>query len=233
MTSSNNNNISVPVIHNVVATIQIECDSIDIQRLSQLLPFSSYDKSKFAAITLRLLNPTCTCLLFTSGKLVVTGASSWEQALLTAYHVRDILIETYAGQTFEITAYDVQNIVAHVEIPLEKGEALDLDAFYADHFQECTYQRSMFPGLIYRPLHVSVVLLCFSSARIVITGGKSVEQIFSGWERFGPIVRRYVVRRSGGGCGEERVGPLEPPSVECERAPGAAACGVEVGDGVE
>lgn len=30
----------IPVIHNVVATIQIECDPIDIQRLSVLLPFS-------------------------------------------------------------------------------------------------------------------------------------------------------------------------------------------------
>lgn len=60
--------MSIPQIHNVVATIQIECDPINIHRLSQLLPYSSYDKAKFAAITLRLLQPTCTCLLFTSGE---------------------------------------------------------------------------------------------------------------------------------------------------------------------
>jgi transcription initiation factor TFIID TATA-box-binding protein len=183
-----------PTIHNVVATIQIECDPIDIQRLSVLLPFSSYDRTKFAAITLRLLNPTCTCLLFTSGKLVVTGASSWEEALLTAFHVKDILLDAHPGQTFRITAYDVQNIVAHVEVPLPAGPgaALDLEAFYRDHFEECTYQRSMFPGLIYRPRHVGVVLLCFTSARIVITGGKSVDQIMDGWRELMPVVMRYL-----------------------------------------
>ena len=68
MTSVDMGSNGVPQIHNVVATIQIECTPINIERLSQLLPFSSYDKAKFAAITLRLLNPTCTCLLFTSGR---------------------------------------------------------------------------------------------------------------------------------------------------------------------
>lgn len=201
----------VPEIHNVVATIQIECEPIDIHRLSILLPYSTYDKSKFAAITIRLLEPTCTCLLFTSGKLVVTGAGSWEEALYTAYHVRDILKETHPGQSFEIVAYDVQNIVAHAEMgkglfPPGGGDGssttsppssslpavMDLDAFYRDHFEECTYQRSMFPGLIYRPLSASVVLLCFSSAKVVITGGKSANQIFSEWERLVPVVARYV-----------------------------------------
>jgi transcription initiation factor TFIID TATA-box-binding protein len=184
---------AVPQIHNVVATIQIECEYIDIQRLSVILPYSSYDKSKFAAITLRILNPTCTCLLFTSGKLVVTGASSWEEALLTAFRVRDVLIDTHPGQGFRITAYDVQNIVAHVELPSTDAiRSMNLTMFYNDHCEECTYQRSMFPGLIYRPQHVPVVLLCFSSARIVITGGKSVSQIMDGWNKLAPIVARYM-----------------------------------------
>lgn len=187
----------VPEIHNVVATIQIECEPIDIHRLSILLPFSTYDKSKFAAITIRLLEPTCTCLLFTSGKLVVTGAASWEEALYTAYHVCALLRRTLPGQRFEIVAYDVQNIVAHAEMaraapPGCASVSMDLNAFYRDNFEECTYQRSMFPGLIYRPLRASVVLLCFASAKVVITGGKSAAQIFSEWERLAPVVARYV-----------------------------------------
>ena len=123
---------------------------------------------------------------------MVTGASSWEEALLTSYHVRDLLECTHPGQRFHVTVCDVQNIVAHVELPIPKGGRLDLDSFYKDHYQECTYQRSMFPGLIYRPLHVRVVLLCFTSARIVITGGKSAAQIMDGWAALMPIVMRYV-----------------------------------------
>jgi transcription initiation factor TFIID TATA-box-binding protein len=181
-----------PKIHNVVATIQIECDPINIHRLSQILPYSSYDKSKFAAITIRLADPVCTCLLFTSGKLVVTGASSWDEGLLTAYCIRDILAETHLGQTFRIVSYDVQNIVAHVDIALKEGQTLNLDMFYAEHAKEVTYQRNMFPGLVFRSLQCPIVLLCFTSGKIVITGGKSVKHIAQGWATLWTQVRKYI-----------------------------------------
>jgi transcription initiation factor TFIID TATA-box-binding protein len=181
-----------PEIHNVVATIQIECEPINIHRLSQILPFSSYDKSKFAAITIRLADPVCTCLLFTSGKLVVTGASSWDEGLLTAYCVRDILRAHHRGQRFRIVSYEVQNIVAHVDIPLRPGQSLDLNRFYAERAKEVTYQRNMFPGLIFRSLEVSIVLLCFTSGKVVVTGGKSVRHIGGGWEALWAIVRQYI-----------------------------------------
>ena len=176
----------------MVATIQIECEPINIHRLSQILPYSSYDKSKFAAITIRLADPVCTCLLFTSGKLVVTGASSWDEGLLTAYCIRDILSETHQGQTFRILSYEVQNIVAHVDIPLKPGQTLDLDRLYAEHAREVTYQRNMFPGLIYRSLSRRVVMLCFTSGKVVVTGGKSVHHITAGWASLWEEVKKYV-----------------------------------------
>jgi len=181
-----------PKIHNVVATIQIECEPINILRLSKVLPYSTYDKSKFAAITIRLADPVCTCLLFTSGKLVVTGASSWDEGLLTAYCIRDILRRICTGQTFRIISYEVQNIVAHVDIPLREGQSLDLDRFYAENAKEVTYQRNMFPGLIFRALDNTIVLLCFTSGKIVVTGGKSTDHIYKGWSQLWPRVQYYV-----------------------------------------
>lgn len=182
-----------PVIHNVVATIQIQSQPINIERLAQLLPFSSYDKSKFAAITIRLTNPTCTCLLFVSGKLVVTGASSWDEALLTAYCIRDILRENFYGQEFHIVNYQIQNVVAHVELKLEKGQTLDLHSIYRDHGNISTYQPNMFPGLIFRPKPSPVVLLCFTSGKFVITGGRCIDDIHRGWAQLWPMLQRYVV----------------------------------------
>lgn len=66
--------VPIPVIHNVVATSHIKCSvpSIDLAKLHALLPFSFYNKAKFAACTIRLSSPECTTLLFSSGKLVVT-----------------------------------------------------------------------------------------------------------------------------------------------------------------
>ena len=182
-----------PVVHNVVATIQIKCAPINIERLASLLPFSSYDKSKFAAITIRLFNPTCTCLLFVSGKLVVTGASNWDEALLTAYCIKDILEEYHYGEQFTIVEYQVQNVVAHVELDMKPGQTLDLPSIYQDHCNISTYQPNMFPGLIFRPKPSPVVLLCFKSGKFVITGGKCVEDIFTGWAALWPLMQRYVI----------------------------------------
>lgn len=177
-------------VHNVVATIQLESDYIDIERLGQTLPYTNYDRNKFAAITIRLSDPVCTCLLFTSGKLVVTGASSWTEGLLTAYCIRDILAKVFNGKVFNVISYDVQNIVAHVEI----GHSLDLESMYNDNSREATFQRNLFPGLIYRPLDQNIVLLCFKSGKVVITGGKSLTHIKGQWTLAWENVKNYIVK---------------------------------------
>lgn len=182
----------IPQFHNVVATIQIECDIIDIARLSEVLPYTSYDKKKFAAITIRLHNPPCTCLLFTSGKLVVTGAKSWEEALLTGYCIQNILQTQYPSAHFEIKDFKIQNMVAHVELCLQRDQTLNLNHFYSDHTSEVTYQPRLFPGLIFRPKKNRLVFLCFSSGKIVITGATSEHEIMDTWDNTKTIISSYI-----------------------------------------
>ena len=55
-----------------------------------------------------------------------------------------------------------------------------------------TFQRNLFPGLIYRPDKSPVVLLCFSSAKIVITGGKKESDIELGWKRLWPLIKEFI-----------------------------------------
>ena len=183
----------IPIIHNVVATIQIQCKYININQLHRLIPYSSYDRRKFAAITIRLQNPLCTCLLFTSGKLVVTGANSWDEALLTGYCIRDILLQYFPHSTFDIKEFDIQNIVAHVELSLHENQQLNLPDFYIEHSSESTYQPKMFPGLIFRSRQTKVVLLCFTSGKIVITGAASESEIRESWNLLQPIISKYII----------------------------------------
>lgn len=50
-----------------------------------LFPTESLHRTRrFAAITVRIDKPKCTALLFTSGKLVVTGVKSWYECLLAS-----------------------------------------------------------------------------------------------------------------------------------------------------
>jgi transcription initiation factor TFIID TATA-box-binding protein len=85
-----------------------------------------------------------------------------------------------------------QNIVAHVEVPVGEGGSLDLEAMYSRLNLHCTYQKNMFPGLIYRPHASPVVLLCFFSGKIVITGGKTERDVMEGWRRLWPTLRVFV-----------------------------------------
>lgn len=185
----------LPTIHNIVSTAQIKstCESLDLDHICEILPGSSYDRKKFAAMTIRLANPNCTILLFSSGKLVVTGGKTWYESILSCLFLKKILQKYLVGHDFFLKSCDIQNIVAHVEVICDADKHfLDLDSMYSKLNLQCTYQKQMFPGLIFRPYASPVVLLCFYSGKIVITGGKSQTDVFEGWKRLWPTIRVFV-----------------------------------------
>jgi len=187
------NGTPLPIVHNIVATSQISSDIkvLDLNHIHSILPFSFYDKHRFAAITVRLYQPECTTLLFSSGKLVVTGCRSWYECVYASLFVAKLLEDSIPGHEFRLCACDVQNMVAHVELPIGNG-FLDIQGMYSKLALNCTYQRKMFPGLIYRPESSPVVLLCFISGKIVITGGKTMEDVFAGWSRLWPLIKGFI-----------------------------------------
>ena len=185
--------IPVPTIHNIVSTSQIKSDiSIDLQTLALLLPYSFYDRQRFAAITIRLKSPDCTTLLFSSGKLVVTGGRNWFECVLASLCVCRILRDAFPAREFFLVNCEIQNIVAHVELPVGTTGMLDLQSMYTKLELNCMYQRTMFPGLIFRPEASPVVLLCFYSGKVVITGGKTTQDVYEGWKKLWPTVRIFM-----------------------------------------
>ena len=207
--------VPLPVVHNIVSTAQIDSSlkQLDLERVRQLLPFSFYDKSKFAAITIRLSRPECTTLLFSSGKLVVTGGRTWYESVYSSLFVAQLLRECMPTERFVLTQCAVQNMVAHVELPVGPEGMLDIQAMYTRLGLNCTYQKRMFPGLIYRPEASPVVLLCFYSGKIVITGGKTLGDIYEGWNRLWPVVKAFVADRRAA----PEAGPHGPPSQGVKR----------------
>ena len=180
-------------VHNLVGTGMIDksIPSLDLQNISRLLPNCNYDKQKFAAITIRIHQPACTVLLFTSGKMVVTGCRSLMQCVLAAHEVVRLLRRGLPGVYLRLRNVKTQNIVGNVDLKLQ-NEVMDLDQMHKDYNIYSTYQKNMFPGLIFRPDHSPVVLLVFLSGKIVITGGKSTRDVNDGWQLLWPIVRQYV-----------------------------------------
>jgi transcription initiation factor TFIID TATA-box-binding protein len=185
---------SETTVHNMVSTSVVNGTEmpINLWQLATLLPCSTYDRKRFAAITIRIDKPRCTALLFTSGKLVVTGVKSWYECLLASLCIARIVSMQFVHARYFIVNCDVQNIVAHSEIRLQPGQMLNIQRMYESMAMECTYQRNMFPGLIYRGKDAPVVLLCFYSGKVVLTGGKTVRDIEWGWNMLWKIVRKFV-----------------------------------------
>lgn len=187
----------IPLVHNIVGTTQIHSSiqPINLYHLSQKYFNSNYNKQKFAAITIRLSNPDCTALLFTSGKMVLTGAKNWYECLLASLSLVRMFRSFNPGVEFHVQDINIQNIVGDVKIPLADGFRLDIECMFEDNKTLCTYQPNLFPGLIYRPNESPVVLICFFSGKIVITGGKCVDDIRVGWYQLWPFIARYIKQR--------------------------------------
>jgi len=109
-------------IHNMVGTCMIEKSVaiLDLRTISRVLPNCVYDQQTFAAITVRIFRPFCTVLLFTSGKMVLTGCCSLIQCVLAAHEVVRLLHRSARGQVFRVRNVTIQNIVGNVDIGLRE-----------------------------------------------------------------------------------------------------------------
>jgi transcription initiation factor TFIID TATA-box-binding protein len=52
----------------------------------------------------------------------------------------------------------------------------------------------MFPGLIYRPTTLPIVLLIFFSGKIVITGAKNMQDVYNGWKSMLELLHKYIIK---------------------------------------
>lgn len=195
--TSLNNETPQAQIHNIVGTAQIEssCTPLDLVLISKIMPNVKFDQKKFAALTIRLASPCCTVLLFTSGKMVLTGCNTFAECILASLQVVSYFRKRFAGISIILKKVVIQNIVGNVDLKLPGKSFIDLERIYEENGVMCTFQRNMFPGLIYRPDNCSVVLLLFNSGKIVVTGAKSALDIHDGWKSLWPFVRKYVVVR--------------------------------------
>lgn len=187
-------------VHNLVGTSRItsKLEKLDLCAISNMLPNSKFEKQKFAAITIRLGQPVCTVLLFTSGKMVLTGCKSMLDCILASTTVYQHMKQGFPGVDFRLESVKIQNIVGNAQISLGADEKLDLQRFYTDHNIFCTYQPNMFPGLIYRPSDMPIVLLIFYSGKVVITGAKSMTDVYTGWSKLSGFLKTYRVRGERG-----------------------------------
>ncbi|RJX44002.1 TATA-box-binding protein [Halonotius aquaticus] len=165
-------------IQNVVASTGIG-QELDLEALATDLPGADFNPDNFPGLVYRTQEPKAAALIFRSGKIVCTGAKSIDdvhEALDIIFgKLRDLGIPVEDSP--EVT---VQNIVSSADL----GHSLNLNALAIGlGLEDVEYEPEQFPGLVYRMDNPEVVILLFGSGKVVITGGKTVDDASAAVER--------------------------------------------------
>lgn len=172
------------IIQNIVNTVDVKC-VLDLRVISLKACNVEYKPNRFAALIMRIRNPRTTALIFSSGKLVITGAKSEKDSLNASK--RFVRILKKLGFPVSFNYFKIQNVVGSINL----GFNVSLEGLNIGHENFTTYEPELFPGLIYRVVGQSVVILIFHSGKMIITGARKKEEIYEAFENIYSVVKHF------------------------------------------
>lgn len=157
-------------IQNVVASASLFVD-IPLEKVATKLANTEYNPEQFPGLVLRLTSLKITALVFSSGKIVVTGVKSEEGVPSAVKSIQKELAKADIKCTKK-PEMRVENMVASGDIGL-KLNLTDL----AFNLPTAEYEPEQFPGLVYKVPGWHITFLLFSTGKIVCTGAKNEGEI--------------------------------------------------------
>ena len=186
-----------PKLQNIVSTANL-CCKLDLRHIALQARNAEYNPKRFAAVIMRIKEPKTTALIFSSGKMVCTGAKSEEESRKAARKFAKIIRSL--GFEVEFKEFKVQNIVGSCDIKFKihltklntaLGGLNDKAKNHKGRKFICHYEPEAFPGLIYHMTQPEIVLLIFVSGKIVLTGAKQKEEIYEAFNKIYPLLKKY------------------------------------------
>jgi len=157
-------------IENVVASASLGVP-IKLEKLVANLDGIEYEPEQFPGLVMRLKDPKAAALIFSSGKIVCTGAKSPKDAKLVISKIvkRMNRLGMKIPKTYKV---QLENIVASAKLDRELN--LNNIAFTLENTE---YEPEQFPGLVMRIDDPRVTFLLFGSGKIICTGGRSIQDV--------------------------------------------------------
>ena len=149
-------------IVNIVVSTGLEKE-IPLEKMAATLPNTEYNPEQFPGLVLRIKDPKTSALIFSSGKVVCTGARTMGDVDRSIQSIINVTIKP------EIT---VQNIVASGSI----GMDLNLNVL-GIKLPNTEYEPEQFPGLVHKLKGTNATFLLFSNGKIVCTGTKTEQEV--------------------------------------------------------
>lgn len=157
-------------IVNIVASTDMEIE-VPLEKMAATLPNTEYNPESFPGLVLKIPKPKTSALIFSSGKVVCTGAKSMQEVDLA---IKEIIKEL---KKIDIkVAIDpvikIQNLVGSGSIGMDLNlTILGLKLPFTE------YEPEQFPGLVHKLKGTNATFLLFSNGKIVCAGTKNEQEM--------------------------------------------------------
>ena len=155
---------------NIVVSTSLEHD-IPLEKMAATLSNTEYNPEQFPGLVIRIREPKTSALIFSSGKVVCTGARSMEKVEESIKKIIKSLEKINVKIKIKPKIH-IQNIVASGSV----GMDLNLNVL-AMKLENTEYEPEQFPGLVYKLPQAKATFLLFSNGKIVCTGTKSEKEV--------------------------------------------------------
>jgi transcription initiation factor TFIID TATA-box-binding protein len=166
-------------IENVVS-FAVLGNRIALKELVKKMENTEYFPERFPGVIYRIPDPKAASLIFSSGKIVCTGARSPSLSKEAMKKIVDDIRKTGTPMPNEFNI-SIENIVASARIEVKPKIMLEEIAISLD---EVEYEPEQFPGLVYRMKNPRVAFLLFGSGKIICTGGRNLKDINTALNKF-------------------------------------------------
>jgi len=161
-------------IVNIVVSTSLEHD-IPLEKMAATLSNTEYNPEQFPGLVIRIKDPKTSALIFSSGKVVCTGARTIEKVQESIKKIIKSLQKININIKIK-PEIKIQNIVASGSVKMD----LNLNEL-ATKLENVEYEPEQFPGLVYKlqksKTNPQATFLLFSNGKIVCTGTKSEEEV--------------------------------------------------------
>ncbi|MBI2136732.1 TATA-box-binding protein [Candidatus Woesearchaeota archaeon] len=155
---------------NIVVSTSLKHD-IPLEKMAATLSNTEYNPEQFPGLVIRIKEPKTSALIFSSGKVVCTGARSMDKVHESIKKIIKSLEKINIKIKIE-PEVKIQNIVASGTV----GMALNLNVL-AMKLPNTEYEPEQFPGLVYKLMEAKATFLLFSNGKVVCTGTKSEQEV--------------------------------------------------------
>ena len=174
----------VPKIQNVQSTVNLGC-KLDLKQIARNARNVEYNPKKIESATMRMLKPRTTAMIFSSGKMVCTGAKSERESKIAARKFARIVQKL--GYQVKFLDFEIHNMVANCDFQFP----IRLEKLQEAHSSVCYGESELFPGLTYRMDKPRVSLRIFVSGKVMLTGARSHQDIYEAFDNIYPILKRF------------------------------------------